>query len=192
MSPDIFLRNIIHVLVNISWLCISAKWRKIESSYLFSYVSFFTRFLYVDVGCQGRISDGGVFNHTSLHHAIENNDAGLPTDAPYPGQQQPMPYAMVADEAFPLRSYIMKPFAQRNLTERQRIYNYILSRARRTVENAFGFLANRYYSLANISSVMTNIHMYKFHKHLLLVISLCNFGIRTCKWLICKQGIWHR
>ena len=102
------------------------------------------RFLYVDVGCQGRISDGGVFSHTTLHRAIEEGTIGFPPDAPYPGTDEPRPFAMVGDEAFPLRSYLMKPFPQRNLTYEQRIYNYRLSRARRTVENAFGILANRY------------------------------------------------
>ena len=97
----------------------------------------------MNVGSQGRCSDGGVFSHTSLYHAIETNSAGLPEKACLPGTQHQLPYAMVADEAFPLRSYIMKPFAQRNLTYRQRVYNYRLSRARRTVENAFGILANR-------------------------------------------------
>ena len=29
------------------------------------------KFLYVDVGCNGRVSDGGVFNRCSLYHALE-------------------------------------------------------------------------------------------------------------------------
>jgi hypothetical protein len=38
----------------------------------------------------------------------------------------------------------MKPYASRNLTHEQRIFNYRLSRAHRIVENAFGILANRF------------------------------------------------
>ena len=102
------------------------------------------RFIYVNVGAQGRISDGGVFAHTSLHTAIEDKSAGLPEDDQLPFTNETLPYSLVADEAFPLRAYIMKPFAQRNLTYPQRAYNYRLSRARRTIENAFGILANRF------------------------------------------------
>ena len=70
--------------------------------------------------------------------------AGLPNDQPYPGTEEPMPFAFVGDDAFPLRKYLMK----RNLSYEQRVYNYRInyriSRARRTVENAFGIMANRY------------------------------------------------
>ena len=56
----------------------------------------------------------------------------------------PFPYVLVADEAFPLKTYIMKPYARRGLNATERLFNYRLSRARRIVENAFGILASRF------------------------------------------------
>lgn len=102
------------------------------------------RFLYVDVGCNGRISDGGVFGGCSLQDALEKRTSNIPAPAPLPESDQMAPYCIVADEAFPLKDYLMKPYPNRRLSVEQRIFNYRLSRARRVVENAFGILANRF------------------------------------------------
>jgi len=104
------------------------------------------KFLFVDVGANGAGSDGGVFAETSLREGLEDDSIGLPPPEPLPGDEQgtPVPYFMVGDDAFPLRSWLMKPLPLRNMTKEQRIFNYRLSRARRVVENAFGVLANRF------------------------------------------------
>lgn len=102
------------------------------------------KFLYINVGKQGRISDGGIFSGTSLYRALENNNINFPDPKPLPGCNEPMPYFIIGDEAFPLRTYLMKPYPLRHLTRYQRIYNYRICRARRMVENAFGILASRF------------------------------------------------
>lgn len=58
----------------------------------------------------------------------------------------PLGYCVVADDAFPLRHYVMKPYKcyRATLTVPQKIFNYRLSRARRIVENAFGILVSRF------------------------------------------------
>ncbi|XP_062389288.1 uncharacterized protein LOC134077601 [Sardina pilchardus] len=102
------------------------------------------KFLYVDIGCNGRVSDGGVFRGCTLEESIQEHTANIPPPSPLPGSDKIIPYYLVADEAFPLKAYIMKPYARRGLTEEQQLFNYRLSRARRVVENAFGILANRW------------------------------------------------
>lgn len=53
-----------------------------------------------------------------------------------------MPFFLVADEAFALSEYIMKPYSGIHPKgSRERVYNYRLSRARRVVENAFGIIS---------------------------------------------------
>ena len=102
------------------------------------------KFLFVDIGCNGRVSDGGVFRNCDLFEELEANTLSIPKPTNPPGCSNALPYVIVADDAFPLKTYILKPYSQRGLTKEKRIFNYRLSRARRIVENAFGILANRF------------------------------------------------
>ena len=117
-------------------------------------VDFDYRFTYIDVGCQGRISDGGVFRNSSLRKAINSNTLSIPEARPLPksdlpewcnhADDTPIPFVFVADYAFPLSDHCMKPVPQRGLDDRKRIFNYRLSRFRRISENGFGIWASRF------------------------------------------------
>ena len=108
--------------------------------------------MYIDVGCQGRISDGGVFKNTDLYRALNNGELNLPNPRPLPGNSDPnwendltnVPFVFVADDAFALTDYCLKPYPHKGLSDIQRIFNYRLSRFRRITENAFGIWANRF------------------------------------------------
>lgn len=70
-----------------------------------------SEFLYVDVGANGRISDGGVWDNSPMSNRIANGTAGLPPDKILPGSERLLPFVFVADDAFPLQRHIMKPFS---------------------------------------------------------------------------------
>lgn len=100
-------------------------------------------FIFANVGCQGRISDGGVFKITSFYNRMEMGELNLPQAEPLPGRAVPTPYVLVADDAFTLSTYLLKPYAtDLSKGSPKRVFNYRLSRARRMVENAFGLLAS--------------------------------------------------
>ena len=62
-----------------------------------------------------------------------------------PGTQTVLPYFIVGDSGFPLKSYLMRPFAKgMNYGNREKVFNYRLSRARRIVECAFGTLQKKW------------------------------------------------
>jgi hypothetical protein len=99
-------------------------------------------FIYVNVGYQGHISDGGVFRNTEFYRKLKN-DLHLPQDEAVPGRTIPVLYMLVAADAFPLTRHTMKPHATNlNKGSPKRVFNYRLSRARHVVEKAFGLLAS--------------------------------------------------
>ena len=99
--------------------------------------------LYADVGANGRVNDGGVWNKCGFSNAIENNQLSLPTLRCLPGGVQNIPFVLIGDDAFALKKHMMKSYPQQNLTTERRVYNYRHSRGRRISENLFGIIANR-------------------------------------------------
>lgn len=112
---------------------------------LFALVDANYNFLFVDIGCQGRISDGGVFQNCELYGKITSQTLNLAPAKPLPGRLKDIPYLFLADAAFPLTESIMKPYSgvhPKGLKER--VFNYRLSRARRVVENTFGIISSTF------------------------------------------------
>ena len=85
------------------------------------------KFLYADIGKQGRISDSGIFNCSSLKQAIQEKTINFPEASTVPGMadnSHRFPYYLAGDDAFALSEHIMKPYSWRNLSASQRIFNY--------------------------------------------------------------------
>ena len=102
------------------------------------------KFLWVDAGTNGSVSDAQLFNDCELRETIEDGSIGFPAADRLPQDYKDMPYFIIGDNAFPLRTWLMKPFSRRNLDDEERIFNYRVSRDRRIVENSLGILANRF------------------------------------------------
>ncbi len=66
-------------------------------------------------------------------------------------------HVFVADEAFPLRKKLMRPFPGRTLPRERRVFNYRLSRARLVVKNAFGILSSQWRMYRRLIEVQPDV-----------------------------------
>lgn len=109
---------------------------------LFAVVDGSYNFTYANVGCQGRISDAGIFHDTMFKECLENNTMSLPPPCTLPGTTTVTPFVFLGDDAFPLSPNIMKPYpGLHQKGSKERIFNYRLSRGRRISENVFGIIS---------------------------------------------------
>lgn len=103
------------------------------------------KFVAIDVGDYGRNSDGRVLANSNFGKALNTGNIDLPEPRPLPGDTTEIPYYFLADEAFPLRKNIMKPFSRKLLTTNTRkIFNSRFSRGRKAVECSFGMLVAKF------------------------------------------------
>jgi hypothetical protein len=148
-------------------------------------------FRYTDVGRKGRASDSTIFRQSTLNLSMENNELKLPPNS-----------MIVGDDAFPLRTNLLKPYSSVNLTLKQRVFDYRLSRARRVVENAFGILASRFRVFGRPIELKVEIvdlivkASCVLHKWLRITSSKCYFppgcvDIEDHDIGEIVQGLWH-
>jgi hypothetical protein len=101
--------------------------------------------LFVNAGCQGRISDSGVFTKTELYKKLETKTLCLLQPVPLNGREKSVPYFFTGDEAFPLSENLVKVYpVQHPKGSKERIFNYWICRARRDVENVFGLASSMF------------------------------------------------
>ncbi|KAJ8912415.1 hypothetical protein NQ315_013483, partial [Exocentrus adspersus] len=113
------------------------KAQKNSGSTFFNYKEFYSvvmlalvdanKFVAVDIGSYGREGDA---------------EFAIPPPQSLPGMNILVPHVILGEEAFALHENLMKPYpTNQSVTDKTKaIYNYRLSRARRTTKNAFGIL----------------------------------------------------
>ncbi|KAE9536969.1 hypothetical protein AGLY_006776 [Aphis glycines] len=102
------------------------------------------KFTAVDIGSYGREGDAGIYLKSQIGKIIKNNAFNIPAPKVLPGTNNVVPHVIVGDEAFALHENLMKPYSRQQSVHDQSkaVYNYRLSRARRTTENTFGILCD--------------------------------------------------
>lgn len=73
------------------------------------------RFILCDFGTNGRVSDGGVLQNTLFFDKLQNNLLNIPRESEVRNGLRKLLYVFVADDAFPLRTDMLKPYRQSDL-----------------------------------------------------------------------------
>lgn len=100
------------------------------------------RFLVVAAGFPGSMHDSRVLRNSSLYRQITNNELLL-GPAVRVGAKEIKPL-LLGDSAYPLSSWLLKPFHEGMNDPEEITFNKELSRARVSVECAFGILKGRW------------------------------------------------
>ena len=103
------------------------------------------KFIWIYTGGEGHQSDGQLFRASELKECIDENTINFPNSDPLSNDDRDIPYYILRDDVFPLRTFLMNPYGRRGLDNDMMVANYRTSRVRRVVENGFGILANRWW-----------------------------------------------
>jgi len=144
------------------------------------------KFLWMDVGANGSMSDCVVFNQLEFMTELENGILGLLPPTTLPGDNTPLHNIELGDNVFPMRQWLMKPYSCRNMTNNEKIFNYRLSQARRVIKNESGIHANRFrYLLTTMHQTLDNV------KHLLLAL-LCLHNLMRIRYPGVQNDVANR
>ena len=100
------------------------------------------RFTDVNIGWPGSVHDARVYKNSTLKGKCESGEYihGVYRNV---GGRLITP-VLLGDAAYPLSSWLIKPFGGANLNARKEHFNYRMSHGRMTVENTFGRLKSRF------------------------------------------------
>ena len=150
------------------------NYKKTHSIVLMAVVNSNYQFTMVDIGDAGRQSDGGVFAVSNIGRALDEGLLNIPPPRRLYGDTKLFPFVLVGDEAFPLKEYLIKPYARASIKEKEQVANYRISRPRRVVENTFGICASRFRifrrpiiasvdTVTSITKAVVALHNYLMH-----------------------------
>lgn len=121
------------------------NYKGFHSVVLLAVVDAHTRFKYINVGSNGRTSDHVIYKSSDLYEALVKGELHFPSARQLGSDPMKVPYFFIGDDIFALDKHLMKPYNRNsNLTVVQEIFNYRISRARMTVEMAFGRMVSRF------------------------------------------------
>ena len=149
--------NMPHTIGCIDGKHIRIECLKLSGTLYYNYKGFFSMvllaisdanycFTLFDLGQYGSNNDSGVLANPKMEQMFVDDLLHVPPDTKWQKDDlHDCPYFLLGDEIFPLKKLLMRPFPGKTADEKERIYNYRHSRARRVIENYFGILSSRFW-----------------------------------------------
>ncbi|XP_054828310.1 uncharacterized protein LOC129344072 [Eublepharis macularius] len=106
------------------------------------------RFVDAEVGWSGKNHDAFVFAHSAFCVAMDSGSL-IPGNPFMVVDGVRIPPVVIADGAYPMRRWLMKPYGRTATTQAQKMFDTRLSRARNVVECCFGRLKARWRCLSH-------------------------------------------
>lgn len=117
----------------------------------------YNTFRIIDVGAYGKDSDGGVLSNSKFFQDLNSGSLQLPPEERLPHSNIVAPYVFLGDEAFPLKTFLMRPYPRRQASgnANKSVFNYKLSTTRVGIECTFGMAASKFRIL--LKSIDTSV-----------------------------------
>lgn len=145
--------------------------------------------IFLSISFVGGISDSSVWSNTELAARVQERTAGIPGPRHLAGTEIKTHHVFVGNKIFPLK-HLIKPYSKKELNDKRRVFNYRLSRTRRTIENTLGILCARWqiinkgmkFSPCNVEVV----------KALVCIITSWQWKKDTSATLLYAKAYWQR
>ena len=106
-------------------------------------------FTLIDIGSYRSNNDSGILAKSLIGKKFDDIKMNLPSVEDLAGfSRNPPNYFLVGDEIFPLKAWRLRPYPG-NLTDSQKVFNYRLSRSRRSIENTIEYNRIEYNTIEN-------------------------------------------
>ncbi|KAJ8934209.1 hypothetical protein NQ318_021634 [Aromia moschata] len=98
------------------------------------------RLTYVEVDC----SDADGLKDSMLHKKILDGSLNIPKPRELGESGIVAPFVFLGNSSFTISTYVMRPYSGRSLSQKRKVFNYRLERARKPIDCTFALLSNKW------------------------------------------------
>lgn len=98
-------------------------YNKFYSIVLLAVVDANYKFVWLDISANGAAPEAQIWNTSELNFFLADGRLPVPPPQPLPFDNEPVPYHLISDKTFALKTSLVKLFGKRRLTRDEHIFN---------------------------------------------------------------------